>query len=182
MVRPGHSLDDGANPTRRSKRNRDDPVIQGKGVHWSSPAVTHGVEPRTAVSARLAHYRVSRRKSHTRTGSSRSGLAAGTGFMSQCRHRGSGPGGGVQRPPSYTRWTPVDNTEIGLGGRERHVVVHCRLAEVLVASAPTCLVGMLPLNAALTSRLPPRSLIRQSPTGAPRRRRHLVASTRRDDH
>ena len=25
---------------------------------------------------------------------------------------------------------PVDNTEIGLGGRERHVVVHRRLAEV----------------------------------------------------
>ena len=89
---------------------------------------------------------------------------------------------GVSNSHTHTRWTPVDSTEIGLGGRERHVVVHCRLAEVLVASAPTCLVGMLPLNAALTSRLPPRSLIRQSPTGAPRRRRHHVASTRRDDH
>jgi uncharacterized cupin superfamily protein len=55
LVRPGHSLGDGTNPTRRGKRNRDDPAIQGKGVHWSSPAVTHGVEPRTAVSARLAH-------------------------------------------------------------------------------------------------------------------------------
>ena len=116
LVRPGHSLGDGANPMRRGKRNRDDPVIQGKGVHWSSPAVTHGVEPRTAVSARLAHYRVPRRRSHTRTGSSRSGLASGTGFMSQCRHRGSGPGGvsnGHTRtlggPPSITRrsgWEP----------------------------------------------------------------------------
>jgi hypothetical protein len=88
----------------------DDPVIQGKGVHASSHTVSHGVEPRTAVSARLAHYHVSRRRSHTQTGGRRSGLAAGTGFMPQCRHRGSGPGGGVQRPHSYTRWTPVDST------------------------------------------------------------------------
>ena len=41
---------------------------------------------------------------------------------------------------------PVDNTEIGLGGHERHVVVRYGLAELLVASAPTCSVGMLPLE------------------------------------
>ena len=50
---------------------------------------------------------------------------------------------------THTLGGPVDNTEIGLSSRERHIVVHCRLAEVLVASALTCLVGMLPLNAAL---------------------------------
>jgi hypothetical protein len=35
-------------------------------------------------------------------------------------------------------------TEIGLGGRERHVVVHYQLAEVLVASASTVQLGCFP--------------------------------------
>src|ERR1700680_5230038 len=37
------------------------------------------------------------------------------------------PGGVVQRPQSHSLWAPFDNTESGLGGRERHVVGYHRL-------------------------------------------------------
>src|ERR1700733_15958267 len=39
------------------------------------------------------------------------------------------PGGGVQWPQSNILWAPFDNTESGLGSRQRHVVGYYRLGE-----------------------------------------------------
>ena len=147
MVRPpGHSLGDGANLTRRGKRNRNDPAIQGKGVHWSSPAVTHGVS-RGPLCRRVSPITACPGEGRiTEPAAAAQAWPLEPVFISQCRHRGSGPGGGsnghthtLGGPPSITRRS-------GWVGRERHVVVHYRLAEVLVASVPTCSVGMLPLE------------------------------------